>query len=84
MGFSGLEYHMFYVLYLFVTYLLTFPRNCNCHPISCGMRQISVLAPTLFLIYFNGTPDRLDTQLSLYAIDTTVLTKDTYPSIVAQ
>jgi hypothetical protein len=23
---SGFEYHMFYVLYLFVTYLLTLPR----------------------------------------------------------
>jgi hypothetical protein len=27
--FSRYEYHMFYVLYLFVTYLLTVPRNCR-------------------------------------------------------
>jgi hypothetical protein len=27
--FSRYEYHMFYVLYPFVTYLLTLPRNCQ-------------------------------------------------------
>jgi hypothetical protein len=26
---SRFEYHIFYVLYPFVTYLLTLPRNCN-------------------------------------------------------
>jgi hypothetical protein len=42
------------------------------------------LAPTLFLIYFNGTPDRLDTQLDVLPIDVAALAKDSYPSIVAQ
>jgi hypothetical protein len=28
-GFSGFEYHMFYVLNQFVTYLLTVPRNIH-------------------------------------------------------
>jgi hypothetical protein len=35
MFFSGFEYHMFYVLYPFVAYLHTLPRNINMEGRAC-------------------------------------------------
>ena len=44
------------------------------HSINAGDPQGSVLGPTLFLFYINDLPDRILSELAIYADDTTLFT----------
>jgi hypothetical protein len=55
-GFSRLEYHMFYVLYPFVTYLLTLPR------ISIGPRTLPFKSSPIHQSSYHPTLYSLDTD----------------------
>ena len=43
--------------------------------VNAGVRQGSILGPTLFLLYINGLPDDVICDIAIYADDTTLYSK---------
>ena len=44
-------------------------------PVNSGVRQGSILGPTLFLLYINDLPDNTIFDIAIYADDTTLYSK---------
>ena len=45
------------------------------YPVNVGVSQVSILGPTLFLIFINDLPDDVICNSAIYADDTTLYTK---------
>ena len=45
------------------------------YPVNAGVPQISILGPTLFLLYINDLPDDVICDIAIYADDTTLYSK---------
>ena len=45
------------------------------YPVNAGVPQVSVLGPTLFLIYINDLPDNVICNIAIYADDNTPYSK---------
>ena len=45
------------------------------YPVSAGVRQDSILGPTLFLLYINDLPDDVICNIGIYVDDTTLYSK---------
>ena len=45
------------------------------YPVNAGIPQVSILGPTLFLLYVNGLPDDVISDIAIYADDTTLYSK---------
>ena len=45
------------------------------YPVNAGVREGSILGPTLFLLYINDLPDNVICDISIYADDTTLCSK---------
>ena len=45
------------------------------YPVNAGVRQGSILAPTLFLLCINDLPDDVICDIAIYADDTTLFSK---------
>ena len=44
-------------------------------PVNTGVPQVSILSPTLFLLYINDLPDHAICNIAIYADDTTLCSK---------
>ena len=45
------------------------------YPVNAGVPQVSILGPTLFLLYINDLPDDVICNIAIYADDTTLYSK---------
>ena len=45
------------------------------YPVNAGVPQVSILGPTLFLLYINDLPDDVICDIAIYADDTTLYSK---------
>ena len=45
------------------------------YPVNAGVPQGSILGPTLFVLYINGLPDDVISDIAIYADDTTLYSK---------
>ena len=45
------------------------------YPVNAGVPQVSILGPTLFLLYINDLPDDVICNITIYADDTTLCSK---------
>ena len=45
------------------------------YPVNAGVPQVSILGPTLFLLYINDLPDDVICNITIYADDTTLYSK---------
>ena len=50
-------------------------RSSQEYPVNAGVRQGSILGPTLFLLYINDLPDDVICNIAIYAADTTLYSK---------
>ena len=59
-------------------------RSSQEYPVNAGVRQGSILDPTLFLLYVNDLSDDLICDTAIYADDTTVYFKCDQASVLWQ
>ena len=59
-------------------------RSSQEYPVNAGVRQGSILDPTLFLLYVNDLSDDLICDTAIYADDTTVYFKYDQASVLWQ
>ena len=45
------------------------------YPVNAGVPQVSILGPTLFLLYINDFPDDVICNIAIYADDTILYSK---------
>ena len=42
------------------------------YPVNAGLNEVSILGPTIFLLYINDLPDDLICNIAIYADNTTL------------